>query len=155
MKWKLPPRIKIYEALGCIADGRIEIEDNQARVLSSSGGKSYSVKYDPEKNAIMSNDNGSYWAGYLGYPSIAFLMAKGVLRYDPQCAEALKGIRWKDINVKFKNNFEKTESYVIGLLIERGFDEGRVKSEIDSIFGQIEKLNIEKLGPRMRPPGGY
>lgn len=155
MKWKLPPKIKIYEALGCIGDGRMRMEDNQAQVVSSSGGKSYTVKYDPGRNAIMSNDNGSYWAGYLGYPSIAFLMAKGVLKYDPECAEALKGIGWKDINVRFKNNFEKTESYIIGLLRERGFEEGRIKSEIDRIFSQIEKLNIEKLGPRVKPPKGY
>lgn len=155
MKWKLPPRIKIYEALGCLGDRRIKIENNEAQVMSSSRGKSYTVKYSPEKNAIMSNDNGSYWAGYLGYPSIAFLMAKGVIRYDPGCAEALKDIEWKGINVKFRNNFEKTEGYVIELLVERGFEPERLTAEIDRIFRQIETLNIEKLGPRVKPPKGY
>jgi hypothetical protein len=94
MKWKLPPRIKIYEALGCIADGRMEVEGNMAKVYSSSRGKFYTVTYDPERQAIMANDNGSYWQGYLGYPSIAFLMHVGAIRFDHAYAEALEGVAW-------------------------------------------------------------
>ena len=74
MRWKNPPKIKVYEALGCIADNRIEVNENEAKVYSSSREKYYTVKYD--RNSIMSNDNGSYWVGYLGYPSIALLMKK-------------------------------------------------------------------------------
>ncbi|MFZ1075166.1 MAG: hypothetical protein WAN50_02225 [Minisyncoccia bacterium] len=37
MKWKKPPVIKIYEALGAVADGRIEVDGNAAKVYSSSG----------------------------------------------------------------------------------------------------------------------
>lgn len=33
MKWKIPPKIKIYEALGCIADKRIEINGNDGKVF--------------------------------------------------------------------------------------------------------------------------
>ena len=49
-KWKLPPRIKIFEALGAISDGRIKINGNTAKVVSSSGNKEYSVEYKPENN---------------------------------------------------------------------------------------------------------
>jgi len=106
MKWKIPPIIKVYEALGCIADKRIEIEGNKAKVFSSSKQKFYSIEFDG-KNSIMCNDNGSYWQGYLGYPSIAFLMLKGKVDYNSKFVEALKDISWKDLNVKFKNNYEK------------------------------------------------
>jgi hypothetical protein len=37
--WKLPPIIKVYEALGCIADGRIHVDGDSAKVYSSSGNK--------------------------------------------------------------------------------------------------------------------
>lgn len=155
MKWGLPPKIKIYEALGCIADKRIVIKGNEAEVLSSSRGKKYSVIYDPAKNAIMANDNGSYWVGYLGYPSIAFLMLKGVLKYDQKFAEALKGIPWKDMNAKFKNDFGRTEKYVLELVIKKGCDGDLFVAEVDRIYEQIKVLNVEKLGKRIKPPEGY
>lgn len=155
MKWKLPPKIKIYEALGCIGDKRIEIKNNKANVFSSSKGKYYSVKYNKEKNAIMSNDNGSYWAGYLGYPSIAFLMIKRVLKYNPKSAKALKDIHWKYINIKFKNDFKKTEKYVLELVKEKGYIITELVAEVENIFEQIKKLGIEKLGKKIKPPKGY
>ena len=112
MRWIDPPLKQIYGALTCISDDRIEVEGNSAKVYSSSRGKYYTVKYDGEKNAIMSNDNTAYWKGYLSYPSIAFLMKTGVLDYNPKYSEALKGVIWKDVNVKFKNDFDKAIEYV-------------------------------------------
>src|SRR3989338_6471911 len=137
MKWKLPPKIKIYEALGCVGDKRIEINGIGAKVFSSSQGKFYSISYDKEKNAIMSNDNGSYWVGYLGYPSIAFLMLKGKIKWSNKLAEGLKDIPWKDINVKLKNDYKKTEEYVLKILQERGFQKSEVLVEIKSTFEEV------------------
>jgi hypothetical protein len=71
------------------------------------------VKYDPDKRAIMMNDNGCYRNGYLGYPGIAFLMMKGVILYDPEYAFMLKGIPRKDINQKFNNDFDKAIEYIL------------------------------------------
>ena len=154
MKWKIPPKIKIYEALGCIADKRIEINEKEAKVFSSSRGKFYSIKYDG-KNSIMCNDNGSYWAGYLGYPSIAFLMLKGRIKYDPTFTEALRDIKWKDVNVKFKNDYEKTEAYVLKITKERGSDTIKLKAEANNIFEQVKMLNMHFLGEKTLPPSGY
>lgn len=155
MKWKIPPRIKVFEAFGCIADKRVVMKDNEAEVLSSSRGKSYSVKYDPEKRAIMANDNGSYWGDYLGYPSIAFLMLKGIIRYDSANAEALKNIPWKDVNQKFKNDFEKTERYVNDLVKARGISVEKVNKEIGRVYKQVKALNLGQLGEKVTPPEGY
>lgn len=77
MKWKLPPKIKIYKALGVIGDARIKLDSDKAIFTSSEGNKKYDVMYSKEENAIMANDNGSYWQSYLGYPAIAFLMLTG------------------------------------------------------------------------------
>ena len=70
MQWKHPPVTKIYEALGAVADGRVKVVGNAAKVLSSSGNKSYAVEYDPSSKSIMVNDNASFYRGYLGYPGV-------------------------------------------------------------------------------------
>jgi hypothetical protein len=155
MKWKLPHRTKVYEALGTIADGRLEVQDDSAKCYSSSREKHYDVKYDEKSNAIMSNDNAAYWQGTLGYPSIAFLMLKGKLKYDDQYSGVLKGIRWKDINTKFKNDFAKTEEYILDLIGKKGIDRNILMRYVDDVMEQIKNLNLEKYGPRTRPPQGY
>jgi len=154
-EWLAPPRIKIYEALGAIADGRVSISGNQGTVLSSSKSKSYAVQYDPEKNAITANDNGSYWKGYLGYPSIAFLMLKGALQYDARYAAGLKGVPWKDINTQFKNDFDKTAEHIHALLEKKGVDLQTFLRYIDGIHENIEKLSLAKLDSKLKPPAGY
>jgi hypothetical protein len=74
----LPPNIKIYEALGAVADGRVEREGMftyQGKCASASTpGKMYLISYNPDTNVIVSDDNGSLNQGYLGYPAIAFLL---------------------------------------------------------------------------------
>ena len=153
--WKIPPIIKVYEALGCIADGRVELDGNTAKVFSSSRGKFYTVTYDPEKNAIMANDNGSYWQGYLGYPAIASLLEKGIIPYDRRIAGALAGIAWKDINTKFKNDYAKTSAVVMERAQKRGVPATEVEKEGERILEAIVKLAVVELGSRIKPPTGY
>jgi len=153
MKWETPPDIKIYEALGAVADGRVETEGNTAKVYSSSGNKFYEVEYDPETSSIMTNDNGSYWKGYLGYPAIAYLMQIDVLSYDKDVAESMKGIAWKDINTKFKNDFDKTIEFIFkDLSAER---QGILKSYVLEIKEEIDALDLNLLGIKRLPPAGY
>lgn len=153
MKWKEPPVIKIYEALGAIADGRIEVEGNTAKVFSSSGNKRYDVTYDPSMQAIMANDNGSYWKGYLGYPAIAFLLKTGILPYQPELGELLKGIAWKDINQQFKNDFDKTLAHILDSLPETRRKE--LEEYVSSLAEKISELGLNLLGKKALPPGGY
>lgn len=155
MKWRIPPDIKVYEALGCLADGRLREEKGEIRVYSSSGNKFYIVSYDAKQNAIMTNDNGTYWKGYMGYPAIAFLMSIGKIQFQEKHSVALKDIPWKDVNTKNKNDFEKTKKDVHKIVVERGFDLNEFKSDVKNIMQQIVDLGMEKLGKRMRPPNGY
>lgn len=153
MKWKHPPLIKIYEALGSVADERVEVVGDTAKVYSSSGNKFYDVSYDPEKKAIMANDNGSYWKGYLGYPAIAFLFKRGLLEFRPDMAELLKGIKWKDINQKFKNDFDKTLVY-----IEESLDKDKkveLTQYVQRIDSEVKELDLSLLGAKTKPPEGY
>ena len=154
--WKTPPLIKVYEALGAVADGRIEeTSESTATVSSSSGNKNYDVSIDISIGSIMTNDNGSYWQGYLGYPAIAYLMHKGLLHYKSSHAEALKSVPWKDWNQKNKNDFEQTLVQVNDLVKERGVDPDELKNGCEEILAQLESLKLTKLGKRQKPPTGY
>ena len=153
MKWKIPPDIKIYEALGAVADGRIEMDGDTARVYSSSRNKFYDVHYDRAAHAIMTNDNGSFYQRYLGYPAIAYLMLAGEVSYDPNVAELLKGIAWKDINQKFKNDFAKTIGHI--LTGKNADEQTAIKAEVERIARQIKALDLDLLGPINKPPEGY
>ena len=151
--WKMPTSIKVYEALGAVADGRLEISGNSGKCFSSSGNKYYEVTYEPESNAIMANDNASYWNGSLGYPAVAFLLQTEVLPYKSELGELLKNIKWKDINQKFKNDFDKTVEYILS-----GFDEGtrwELEAYAEELLSEIEKMKLVPLGKKKFPPKGY
>lgn len=130
--WLTPPPIKVYEALGAVADKRIKIFNDEIRVYSSSGNKFYIVRYEPETNSIITNDNGSYWKGYLGYPAISYLLNINALEYKPELAKFFQNIAWKNINTKYKNDFTKTTSYI--------FDQIPTKRK-----GEIEKYITDLL----------
>ena len=155
---ELPPKIKIYEALGSVADDRIEIVwlfGDEAKCYSSSLGKFYVVKYDSDQGAIMTNDNGSYRKWYLGYPAIAFLMKKRILSYDNKFADALKWIKRKDINQDFKNDFDKTAEYIHWILEQKGVNVQEFLKEVDNIFLQIQNLKLKLLWNKIKPPQWY
>ena len=90
--WKSPPKAKIYEALSAVAGGRVTLMGGEkAEVVSSDGTKTYHVEWSPDLNQITSNDNASYWQGYMGYPIIAVLMVLGKLEYRTEVADFLAG----------------------------------------------------------------
>ena len=153
--WKIPPKAKIYEALTAMADGRVKLKgDETAEVLSSDGAKTYIVEWSPDFQQITSNDNASYWQGYIGYPIIAVLMTLGRLDFDGRLAQALSGIAWKETNRRFRNDYDKAvESVLLNLDVESGLRQ-RVVSEVDKIFNQLETLKLEALPRRRRPPKG-
>lgn len=151
-KWAMPPVIKIYEALGAIGDERIIIEGDKASVYSSEGNKKYDVVYSEAEDAIMANDNGSYWVGYLGYPSIAYLMLAGKLPLNNDYAEALKGIEWKNVNTANKNNFDKTQKEVDKILESKEIDLDKFYLFLAEANGQIAALDLNLLGAKTKPP---
>ncbi|HOO39115.1 MAG TPA: hypothetical protein PLV78_12420 [Deltaproteobacteria bacterium] len=153
--WKLPPKAKIYEALSAVADGRVSRTGaNTAEVISSSGTKSYTVEWNDDVSAVTSNDNASYWQGYLGYPILAVLMHLGRLAYDSTIAGHLAGIPWKQINKQFKNDYDKAVGSVLTLLEEKGVNTQAIQDEADRIMSQTEQLSLGKLPRRKRPPKG-
>ncbi len=153
-KWKATPIEKMYEALGAVADDRLElIDDTKAKCYSSTGNKYYDIEYNKNEKAIMANDNASYWNGYLGYPAIAYLLKIGELEYRSELAGLLKGVAWKDINQKFKNDFGKAVEFIFKDLDNEKVVELRLYAK--QLTEDLKALHLTKLGKRKLPPKGY
>ncbi len=150
---RMPPRIKVYEALGALADRRVtpRLEDSvvRARVVSSDGSRQYRVvvlrKHD-FLYYVYSNDNGTVYRRYVGYPIISVMMASGYLPYDESLAEALKGVPWRRLNEEFKK-YRLVEEYILGRLDDEV--RSRLLEFVDSVLGKIKQMKIfydEELG---------
>lgn len=141
-KLSIPPRIKVLEALSTIGDNRIQIvSEKEARVKSSDGKREYKVFLDIEKKQASSNDNGTYYKGYIGYPIIAFLMVKGLLPFDAETAEKLRGFNWREMNEKYKS-YRIVETLVKKAFRERGGDVKKLDELVDNIMKEIENLEL-------------
>ncbi|HIP65641.1 MAG TPA: hypothetical protein EYH08_03835 [Pyrodictium sp.] len=148
MTWlRTPPRIKVLEALSAIADGRIELvsEDKKfARVRSSLGDRVYVVYVDPVKGEAYSDDNGTRYRGYMGYPIISLLMIQGVLPFDKRIADALKGIPWRELNEKYKR-YDVVEKIVLSEAEKRGVTRSEIQEFVDKVYRELKKIKLKKL----------
>lgn len=150
--WKLPPKIKILEALGCVADDRVSLTKHGALVMSSDGSKSYTVTFVEDSMEITANDNGSYWQGYTGYPIIAFLMVKGVIAYDKKVSESLSHIPWKKLNTQYKNDYDLVIDKILHDLEKAGVNTQLVLHCVENVEMQLELLQLKKLKSSITPP---
>jgi hypothetical protein len=143
--WAVPPAAKIYEAFTAVADGRVILGENSARVLSSDGKRTYTVTWAGDEYS--SNDNASYWQGYTGYPVIAVLMLQGRIRYHATIASLFSKINWKSLNTKHHNDYDAAVSSVLAGLQGAGTDIGPVMQEVNDLLDQIRALPIRRKRP--------
>ncbi|HTT76341.1 MAG TPA: hypothetical protein VMF50_10235 [Candidatus Binataceae bacterium] len=150
--WKMPPLVKIYEALGAIGDSRVHLADpSYATVISSSGDKTYTVELDSAARQISSNDNASYWQGYLGYPAIAVLLLHGLYSPRPETLTALAGVPWKELNTRFRNDYARTLDDVLARAVAHGADPAEIRAEAAAILEALRAYGARR-GKRLRPP---
>lgn len=140
--WKPPHISKVYEALGAIGDNRIEITEKseelvKAKMYSSSRNKHYDVIYNPKEKTIISNDNSAYYVGEFSYPMISLLMVLDEIDYPEYLTEDLSNIKWKDINQKFKNDFDKTVEFVLEALKSKGMNSNKLENDIKELHAKI------------------
>ncbi len=155
--WKLPPKPKIYEAFSVIADERCVLENNSATITASDGKKQYSVEWIPDNTSgkirkISSNDNASYWQGYMGYPIIAVLLVTKRIQFNEEIIHHFKDIPWNALNKAAKNDFESVVKNFLSK-IEDKKEVKRIQLEVENIYRQITALELEPLGKSRRPPG--
>jgi hypothetical protein len=151
--WQMPPLIKVYEALGAVADGRVRLADERrALVTSSDGSKIYEVEC--AGRVIAANDNASYWQGYLGYPAIAVMIARSFVAAEPTAVAALRGIPWKELNRRFRNDYTRTLAEVAQRLAARAADPVSVAAACAAVLEAIRQF-APLRGARRRPPAGH
>ena len=147
---KMPPIEKIYEAYSAIADGRVTLNEDSAKVASSNCEKMYTVTW--KDDVYTSNDNASYWQGYAGYPMIAVLMLQGKLNLNKDIADYFKEINWTDLNKKYKSKYAKAAQEIMDGLKEKGIDCDKIILEAQKVYSQIEKLEVSCKRSSIRPP---
>ena len=151
-QWKMPPLAKVYEALGAIGDGRVRIEDaHRASVTSSDGEKVYTVESSADGAEISSNDNASFWQGYLGYPAIAILIARGLIDADRNAFRALAGVPWKELNTRYRHDYDRTLDEVMRGADARGYDVDAIRAAAAAVLEAVRSIG-PRQGPRRRPP---
>lgn len=149
--WKMPPLAKIYEALGALGDGRVQLEDERhASVLSSDRSRTYQVEIAADRRSISSNDNASYWQGYLGYPAIAVMLRRGLCPVRAEAINALTGIPWKELNRRFRNDYRRTIEEVMRQAEQRGFDAKVIAVEAEAVLSKLSEF-APLRGARRRP----
>jgi len=139
---RLPPRIKVLEALSAIADGRVRREGDHYVIVSSDGSRSYTVYVDEGRGLVYSNDNGTVYRGYVGYPIMSVLMMLGKLSFDKELSNGLRGIPWRELNEKFKN-YNAVMEVIRGRV---GEDKWPLYERfIDKVLGELRRLNLRLM----------
>ena len=146
---KLPPKVKIIEALSAVADERIIVEDllsSEWKCSSASNPwKIYKILYNEKENTISSNDNWSINQWFLWYPSIAFLIKIWKLDYDKSILNMLDEMDWKKMKVQVNKDNESLYRLVLWNLYIKWRDVDYFVSQIEYIYNQISEFHLEHL----------
>jgi hypothetical protein len=141
----LPPRIKILEALGALADGRVKEEgENFFSVVSSDGSRTYRVyveKVGQREFRACSTDNGTVYRGYVGYPIISAMMLLGHLERNLEVEKALSGIPWRKLNETLKK-YALVENEIMKTVSSRGVSPKSVYAVVSKVMSELGKLVI-------------
>ncbi len=147
--WRQPPIVKVYEAFSAVAAGRVEmLLPGTARVTSSNGARTYNVRWSPDGSAVVSDDNGSRWQGYAGYPIIAVLLEQGRLRADRSLLEPLATADWHALNERFKRRYDDAVAHVLTEAERTGADPAAIAAEAERVAAQLADLRLLRYSPR-------
>jgi hypothetical protein len=141
---RLPPRIKVLETLGAVVDSRVRlVGEGRCEVVSSEGDRVYNVVV--EGGFVYSNDNGTLYRGYVGYPILACLMAEGKLPIDAELGEKLRGVPWRRLNEQYK----RYEEVLRHIYAERDIERERTEAYIDAVLRRLAAMRL-----RLKKPTG-
>jgi hypothetical protein len=147
----MPPIVKVYEAIGALADRRVKDSGGRTvEVVASDGKTSYVVEIDEDGRVISASDNASYWQGYIGYPGIAVMIGRGLYQPSHATLEALRGIPWREINRQFRNDWTKVINQVEQQAAERGFDPATIRADCEAALAALLRL-APLRGRRLKP----
>lgn len=142
-RFSLPPKAKVYEAITAVADGRVVFTGtHRASVESSARNKSYVVTWDESLSTFGSNDNGSYWRGYLGYPIIAVLIALRRIPCDQEVLGSLASVPWKVLNDKHRRNYDAAIAEALARISDH--ERNRIVATVEEIYQNLSSLELSR-----------
>jgi hypothetical protein len=119
------------------------VGEGRCEVVSSEGDRVYDVVV--EGGFVYSNDNGTLYRGYVGYPILACLMAEGKLPIDAELGEKLRGVPWRRLNEQYK----RYEEVLRQIYVERGIERERAEAYIDAVLRRLAAMRL-----RLKKPTG-
>lgn len=148
--WQVSQIEKVYEAITVLADDRLKMNEDglSGKVHSSRGDKYYSVAFDPVRRAIKSDDNQARFQGKLSYPMIALLMKIGEIKHSEILLSPLRGVVWKDLNTKHKNDYAAAVAEVMQKLKDEGVNTEEIENGVQAIYAQVKELKLLKFSVR-------
>ena len=126
---------------GFVADDRVAMGEHSAKVRSSDGTKTYTVQWDGD--AYTSDDNGSKWQNYSGYPILAVLLLQGKLPLDRRIAELFRGIPWKELNKAHKNKYAEALAEFMSGKTEA--ERKSIEQDMHTVYDALAKLQLKRL----------
>lgn len=146
-EWKLPPKIKIIEALAAVADERVvndALLPNEWKCFSvSTPWKTYTIMYDEKNNTISSNDSGSVNQSFLWYPAISFLLKIWKLKYDVDVLAMLENIDWLKLKVQVNKDYESLFRLLLWNLHMKWYNVDYLVAQVDLIYEQLKDLHLK------------
>ena len=149
-----PPRIKVLEAAGCIGDKRYVLQPlitggARARVRSSDGSKTYRVVVVPRTDYIVeaySNDNGTRYRRYIGYPILCVMMLLDLLPRNRRVEEALAGVPWKELNERYKRYSIVEDIVLREYASKKGVSPEEILEYRDQVMRELERYKVYYRG---------
>ncbi|MEF2916683.1 MAG: hypothetical protein U0O17_11185 [Longicatena caecimuris] len=129
------PLAKVYEAYSAVADGRVEMKEDEAYVISSDHTKKYTVRF--LENTYFSNDNATIWQHYAGYPIIAVVLMQGKVAIRKEILSYFKDVNWKLLNTKYNNNYQEA--------IAAFFKEKQIHEDTQNMIKQVMEETYEEF----------
>ncbi len=137
---EMPPRIKCLEALSAVWRGRVNrLGPNEFEVTSSRGEKKYRVLI--KGDSVYSDDNGTIYRGYVGYPIIAALIISGVIPNNERLGRAISDIAWADLNESLKS-YRKVEEKVKAKAKGSGIEPSEVDEYVELCMKALSGLTL-------------
>lgn len=119
------------------------ISETGCKVAASEGDRVYTVRVDLNTGEVFSDDNGTVYRNYVGYPVIAFLMVRGILPYNERIANPLKGIRWRTLNERLRS-YKLVEREVANLLKGHDISWSEVERFAEDVLSKLGGLQLWK-----------
>jgi hypothetical protein len=90
-----------------------------------------------------SDDNGTRFRGYIGYPIVSVMMVKGVIPRNQEVEESLKGIPWRVLNERLKS-YERVLEEITRSIEAKGGERlvVKVREYMESVMTDLSRYKV-------------